>query len=174
MPTWPDPAAFARELERLESDLARDEARRITKKMAEEARTIAYRVASSDLGGDPRFSGWEPWLELQVKSARRSGHLLMPTKRSAGPWTVAEQGRNQGNGGGGAFLGPGVNRRTGATRFRSDGTVAKVRAFRSKRWNGYTVGKRTATKAEQQIESATAPIADREVKKALRRRFDVT
>lgn len=174
MPTWPDLAAFSRDLDKLERDLARTEAQRITKLMADEAVQIGTKAASADLGGDPKFSGWAPRLDLDVRRTRGFGHIVQPNRRSAGPWTVAEQGRNQGDGGGGAFFGPGANRRDGSTRRRKDGSVAKVRAFRSKRWNGYTRGKNTASDAVSDMERRLPKIAEREVGRVVRRRFDVT
>lgn len=175
MPTWPDAAAFARDLERIERDLARDEAKRITGEAAKEARVIAYREAAKDLGGDPKFSGWRPWLELQVKPTRGStGHLIAPTRQSAGPWTVAESGRNQGNGGGGAFFGPGANRRTGETARTKAGNVRKVRTVTARRWNGYTSGKGTASRATAEMERKIPPEIERQVTKVLRKHFDVS
>lgn len=174
MPTWPNAAAFARDLERMQDDLARKEAKRITLAAAKEARLIAYREAAKDLGGDPKFSGWRPWLRLDVKPTRGFGALIKPTRQSAGPWTVAEFGRNQGNAGGGAFFGPGANRRTGSTRRRGDGSVAKVRAFRSRRWNGYTAGKGTASRADSVMDAKIPPMIEKQVTKVMRRRFDVS
>ena len=174
MPIWPDGAAFARDLERMQRDMARDEAKRITREAARAAEVIAYRAAAKDLGGDPKFSGWRPWLQLQIKPTRSFGHVLYPTRQSAGPWTVAEFGRNKGSGTGGAFLGPGANRRTGETRRRKDGSVAKVRAFRSKRWNGYTAGKSTASDAVSDIERLIDPLVEMEFRKSLSKHFDVS
>jgi hypothetical protein len=96
-----------------------------------------------DLGGDHQFSGW-PKAQLDVKFTphrTRPGVTVHPTQRGAGPWRVAEQGRNQGNASG--IAGPGINRRTGETARRADGTVRRQRARRARRWNGRTDGKGT-------------------------------
>lgn len=172
MSTFPSIDAFERELARIERDLdARY--RSMGEKVAEAARPEAYRAAAEDLGGDPKFSGWPPWLELQIKLMRR-GAALIPTRRSAGPWKTAEDGRNQGNGGGGSFVGPGVNARTGTTRRRNDGSVARVRSRRARRWNGRTAGKGTASKAVARFEKLAEQIPEVELKKLLRRGLDVT
>lgn len=140
--------------------------------IGEAARPEAYREAARDLGGDPKFSGWRPWLELQVKP-KNWGAAIIPTRRSAGPWTVAEHGRNRGNGGGGAFFGPGVNRRTGETSRTKSGRVRKVREFRQRRWNGITQGKSTATRATARFEDVAERVAEKEFKLVLRRHFSV-
>jgi hypothetical protein len=165
MPTWPDAASFARDLDRLERDLARDEARRITKDAAEEARKIATRAASRDLGGDPKFSGWAPMLDLNVRSTRTFGHSLTPTRYSAGPWTVAEFGRNQ-------MAGPRVRTgRDGSARRTKKGNVSVVR--KRSRWNGQTAGKDTASEAVAEMERKIPPMIERQVTRVMRRRFDV-
>lgn len=176
MPTWQSIGAFGREVDRVQRSIDRqasDTARRMGRAAAAKARPVAYRVAARDLGGDPKFSGWRPWLELDIRETR-AGVWIRPTRHSAGPWTVAEFGRNRGSGTNGAFIGPGANRKTGMTRFRKDGSVAKVRAFKSKRWNGYTQGKSTATTASDEIEKATAPIVEKVWRMELRKHFDVS
>lgn len=133
-------------------------------KMAKEAQKIATREASSDLGGDPKFSGWAPALETKVKPLR-AGALISPTKTSAGPWTVAEFGRN-------TLSGPGLNAR-GRTSRRKDGSVI-IRRRGGKRWNGITQGKGTASSAADQFEKAAEKIAEAEIRKHFRRgRIDV-
>lgn len=116
------------------------------------AKKIAANAASADLGGDPKFSGWAPKLDTQYRSlrGRSQGVVIMPTRSSAGPWTVAETGRNQGETG--AFVGPGVNRKTGTTARSKSGAVRRVRATKAKRWNGTTKGKNTATDAVREFE----------------------
>lgn len=171
MPTWSSFGAFERDLARLSRDLDQREARRITKMMAEKGQEIAERAASADLGGDPKFSGWAPTLDTQVKSKSNGQTWLLPTRSSAGPWTVAERGRNVGETG--RFLGPGINVRTGQTRRRKDGTVARQRNRRAKRWNGVTAGKNTATDAVREMDRQLPKIAEGEVRRALRGRFDV-
>ena len=172
MPTFRSFAAFGTELDRAHRDLEREANGRIAKQMAEQGQKIARDAASADLGGDPKFSGWAPPLDTKIKTTR-TGAILSPTRQSAGPWTVAERGRNKGSSSG-VFIGPGANRRTGATRRRKDGSVAKVRSFKSKRWNGYTAGKNTASDAVDVMERELPKIAERESRRVLQRRFDVT
>jgi hypothetical protein len=163
--------AFGREIDAMNRDLENEMDRNIAKMMAKEASAIAYREAAKDLGGDPKFSGWKPWLKLEVKQTR-SGAVLHPTRNSAGPWTVAERGRNQGNAAG--FSGPGINRRTGITSRTKSGGLRKVRSVRAKRWNGRTLGKNTASDAVAAMEQQLPKIAERESRKVIQRHFDVT
>ena len=171
MPTWNSAAAFEREVARFQAELDREVKREATREMAERGQRIAEREASHDLGGDPKFSGWAPTLDTQIKSIR-DGAILMPTRSSAGPWTVAEFGRNVGETG--LFLGPGAMRGGGAVRRRKDGTVARQRGRKAKRWNGITRGKGTASRAVDQMEREAEPIAERHVRRALVKRFDVS
>jgi hypothetical protein len=168
MPTFRSFEAFGRELQQLERDLATDEKARITKDMGERAQRIAHDAASADLGGDPKFSGWAPTLDTQL--FHRGGvTTLAPTKTSAGPWTVAEIGRNKGNAGG--FAGPGVGR-SGTTSRTKSGAIRKVRTFKKKRWNGYTAGKGSASQAFAIMERELPKIAERGVARVIRKHFD--
>lgn len=134
------------------------------------AKAEARKAASADLGGDPKFSGWRPELTTRYDIIGDGKLSFYPgTKRAAGPWTVAERGRNQGNASG--FSGPGVNRKTGITSFTKAGNVRKTRAFKSKRWNGVTQGKNTATDAVNAIESKVPKLVDQHVGRAIRRTF---
>jgi hypothetical protein len=95
-----------------------------------------------DLGGDHRFSGWNVALGVKASPHRGApGVTVHPDQRGAGPWRVAEQGRNQGNASG--FAGPGINRRTGETARTKSGGIRRQRARRGRRWNGRTQGKGT-------------------------------
>jgi hypothetical protein len=170
MPTFASFAQFGAALERMDSDLRRQR-REIAKAMAVKAQSIATAAASADLGGDPKFSGWQPRLDLQVKTVG-DGALVYPSRSSAGPWTVAEKGRNQGNASG--FSGPGINARTGATARRKDGSVRKVRSRGGRRWNGTTAGKRTASDAIAKINAQLPKIGDAEIVRYMRKHFDVT
>lgn len=143
--------------------------------MAKKGQQIFEREASSDLGGDPKFSGWSPTLDTVVKPLP-GGALLHPTKSSAGPITVAEFGRNS-DGGVGLFQGPSIRVMTGRTRRRADGSVATSKNRQSrkqKRWNGVTRGKGTASRAVDAMDNELAEIPDRHVRKALVKRFHVT
>jgi hypothetical protein len=173
MPTWSSADAFAAEVARFQADLEREVRRSAGVDMAKRAQQIAERAASSDLGGDPKFSGWKPALTTEVKPLS-DGALLKPTRSSAGPWTVAEFGRNS-DGGVGLFQGPGVNLKSGRTTRGRDGSlrVSGRRGRKGKRWNGVTRGKGTASTAYGEMERELPSIAEKHVKQALSRRFDV-
>ena len=185
MPTFSSFAAFGQELRAAERDLSTSEGRRVTREMAEEAEKIAVAEARKDLGGDAKFSGWDgrDLADLRIKRGRKGGandtsHWLFPTRKSGGPWKVAEIGRNKGNatGRGGAeiFVGPSINRQTGETFRTKTGKVRMTRSRKSGRWNGYTAGKGTASRADSVMQSRLPKVAQAGVKKALRKRFDVT
>ena len=173
MPTWDSAAAFARDLDRMQRDLDREANGKIAFQMARGGQKIARRAASADLGGDPKFSGWAPRLATVVKRSR-SGAILHPTRQSAGPWTVAERGRNKGNASG--FAGPNVNRRTGANtlRINAKGKALYGRKTKARRWNGHTAGKNTASEAVEIMDRELPKIAERESRKVMQKRFDVT
>jgi hypothetical protein len=134
----------------LANDLKGSGLERTNRQVGERAKKLAAQAASADLGGDPKFSGWAPTLDTQYRSLRKpaQGVVISPTKTSAGPWTVAQDGRNRGAGG---FAGPGINRRTGRTsagvRAGTSAVRANRRGGRTKRWSGYTDGKNTASDA---------------------------
>lgn len=165
MPTFPSIEAYNRALDSFERDLER-KYRDMGRTIAEAVRPEGYRAAAGDLGGDPKFSGWRPWLELQVRS-KQWGAVILPTRQSAGPWTVAEHGRN-------TMAGPRtrIDRRTGNTRQLKRGGVSIVR--NRKRWNGVTQGKGTASDAFARFERASEPVAEKEFRLVLRRHFTVT
>lgn len=144
-----------------------------TRKMAEEAEKVAMAEARRDLGGDAAFSGWRRGkpipLDLQIKQVGQ-GALLMPTRSSAGPWTVAQRGRNNTNASG--FSGPGVNRKTGLTSRTKSGALRKVRTNKRKRWNGNTRGKNTAARAVGKFDPMAEKIADKAMRTATRKHFD--
>lgn len=116
------------------------------------AKRIAAQAAANDLGGDTKHSGWNVPLDTQYRSLRgkKQGVVILPTRSSAGPWTVAEKGRNQGETG--LFLGPAINTRTGVTaRNAKTGNLIR-RKSKAKKWNGTTAGKGTATDAVTEFE----------------------
>lgn len=176
MPTFSSFKDFGAEWEKVSRKLDRDGRRRITRQMAEEGQRIAAHAAAADLGGDRAFGNWARGnkiaLDTHLKAGRNDSTLLTPTRSSAGPWTVAEQGRNQGNARG--FAGPGINRRTGITSRTKSGGLRRVRATRGRRWNGTTQGKRTASDAAKVMERELPKIAAREYRKVLVKHFDVT
>lgn len=158
--------AFSADIKKLGRTLGNEGAKAIVKVMGDEAEKLARRAASADLGGDPKFSGWAPRLDdLQLKPIGTGKILLTPTRLSAGPWTVAESGRNQGNASG--FSGPGVNRKTGVTARTKTGGLRKVRATKGKRWNGTTKGKDTASDSVAAINREMPKIAATELAKVI-------
>lgn len=165
MPTFPSIEAFQRELAKLERNLE-SKRRDMGRTIAEAAKPEGYRAAAADLGGDPKFSGWRPWLELQVRS-KPYGAAIMPTRNSAGPWTVAQFGRN-------TMAGPRtrIDRRTGNTRQLKRGGVSIVRSRR--RWNGVTAGKGTADDARERFEKVAERVGEKEFRLVLKRHFDVS
>lgn len=164
--------AFGAELSKLAEGMSGAEKAKITKAMGRQAQVIAERAASADLGGDPKFSGWPPRLDTQLKTNGSGATTLMPTRHSAGPWTVAERGRNQGNARG--FAGPGVNRRTGLTARTKNGGLRRVRTTTGRsNWNGYTRGKNTASEAFDRMEQELPKIAAVEVRRAIQKHVDV-
>ena len=143
-------SSFQRKLNALERELTGPKLKQHMKAIGEAAKEIAEAEASRDLGGDPKFSGWAPELETRYVHVDDGVISFRPTKRSAGPWTVANDGRNQGTASG--FFGPGANRLTGQTARTKTGNVRKVRAFKARRWNGTTRGKGTADRAQARID----------------------
>jgi hypothetical protein len=129
-------ASFGARVGRFQESL-KDDA--ISHALGKMAKTEATKAASADLGGDPKFSGWAPTLDTRYEIIGPGRISFHPTKRSAGPWTVAESGRNQGNASG--VSGPGISQATGETSRTSSGALRKVRGRKSKRWNGRTRGK---------------------------------
>ena len=164
-------ASFGRDLERWAVEFERNEAHKITRKLGKRAQEIAEQEASRDLGGDPKFSGWKPTLDTRLKEIK-TGHVFQPTKAGAGPWTVVDRGRNVGETG--RFLGPAMTRAGGAARRRGDGSVARVRTGRGRRWNGVTRGKGTAGRVVTRLNAELPEIAADDFKRVLKRSFDVT
>lgn len=158
----------ARHLDPFIEDIERDRLKTITRAAGRFAQATAEAEASRDLGGDPKFSGWAPSLDTRVVDVSPGVVSFRPTARSAGPWTVAEFGRNQGNASG--LSGPGISA-DGTTRRTKSGGVRAVRARRARRWNGVTQGKGTASRAVVRIEAEVPKIVDAEVGKAIRKFF---
>lgn len=183
MPTWTSAAAFLSDVEKAKREIERDEALAITKEMAERHAAISVEESQRDLGGDSRFSGWvgRDLADLQIKQKRGGGspgHWVFPTRKSGGPWKVVEKGRNQGDvrgrGGVEIFIGPSIDRKSGETFRTKKGNVRLTSYRRSGRWNGYTSGKGTASRAIARIEREAPDIAERGLVKGLRKRFDVS
>jgi hypothetical protein len=153
---------IAVKIDRFNKELTDDAVSHALGKMAKGEATAA---ASADLGGDPKFSGWAPSLDTRYDIIGPGRISFHPSKRSAGPWTVAQQGRNQGSASG--FQGPGINASTGVTSFTNAGNVRKVRARKAKKWNGRTQGKGTASSALSAIDKKVGGVVDQQVKKAI-------
>lgn len=176
MPSWTSAGDFARELGEFQRKLEREYARELAFRSAKRGQRIAREAAAGDLRGDPKFSGWKPRLATVIKQKPDGRAFLIPTKTSAGPWTVAEKGRNQGGGFRNLAQGPGVNLRTGRTSRRRDGSIliSGRRTRAARRWNGVTQGKNTASDAQRRMESDIAASASRLFKRQIERHFDVT
>src|SRR5687767_4771248 len=71
--------AFADALAAAGRELNGPEKAKITREMAERAQQIAESAAAADLGGDPKFSGWAPRLDTQIKTKASGMSVLMPT-----------------------------------------------------------------------------------------------
>jgi hypothetical protein len=158
--------SFGRKVELFQKELTDDAQSHAIGKMAKEA---AKQAASADLGGDPKFSGWAPTLDTRYDVIGPGRVSFHPTPKSAGPWTVAESGRNQGNAGG--FSGPGANRDTGVTARTKSGGVRKVRARQGRRWNGRTQGKNTASDALALIDKRLPKLVDSNIGRTIRKVF---
>lgn len=115
------------------------------------AKAEAAKAASVDLGGDPKFSGWAPTLDTRYDIVGPGKVSFHPSKRSAGPWTVAQDGRNQ-------AAGPAIG--------------GKGKGGKRKRWNGRTSGKNTANEALALIDAEAPKVVDRAVGAAIRKFFD--
>jgi hypothetical protein len=159
-------ASVGRKVETFRKEMTSDALGHALGKMAKDEATKA---ASADLGGDPKFSGWNPTLDTRYDILEPGKVLLKPTPRSAGPWTVAQQGRNQGNASG--FAGPSINRKTGATSFTKSGAVRRSRGARARRWNGRTQGKGTADDARAAIEKKAPGVVETQIGRAIRKTF---
>ena len=164
MPQWDSLAAFGRELAGFEGEFTPNETRKITRAMGVAGQAIAAKQAAGDLGGDRAFSGWVRGAPIALDTVLRNGGdgatILAPTRRSAGPWTVAELGRN--SAAGPRLIGPRLTR---------TGRISKARR---KRYNGRTRGKDTASDAVKEMDRKLPTIADRAVLKAARKHFTVT
>ena len=150
-------ASMARRVDQFKKELTDEALGHALGKMAKEEATSA---ASTDLGGDPRFSGWKPTLDTRYDIVGRGKVLLKPTRRSAGPWTVAQSGRNAGDAGIGPLQGPTLTK------------TGRVSRARRKRWNGQTQGKGTADDARAAIEKKAPGVVNVQVGRAIRKAFD--
>ena len=141
-------ASFNAKVVKFQRELGDDALGHALGKMAKDE---AKKAASADLGGDDKFSGWAkaPLVTRYdiVGPGRVSFH---PTPRSAGPWTVAQSGRNQ-------AAGPAIG--------------SKGKRGSRRRWNGRTEGKGTADDALNAIEPKVPKLAQQQVARAIRKVF---
>ena len=153
-------AQYESRIGRFQRELADQWAVSTATKMGVRAKELAARAASADLGGDPKFSGWAPTLDTRFDHiAGKPGQISFhPTKRAAGPWTVATFGRHQAEGP--RMVGP---------RLTKTGRASKARV---KRYNGRTKGKDTADDALKLIDREMPKVVDAEVGRAIRKFFD--
>lgn len=172
MPNFASMDAFSRELGKMADEVNRKKRKDITGPMAEDAQKIIAAEVAKDVGGDIRFSGWAPYLVTEIKFTSTGAAIVHPTRSSAGPFTVAEIGRNQGNASG--FSGPGINRRSGVTSRTKSGGIRKQRNRKAKRWNGVTRGFGTASRAVARMNKELPDVADDGMRKITRRHFDVS
>ena len=147
-------ATLAAKVGRLEKELSDDARSHAIGKMAKEQAT---RAASADLGGDPKFSGWAPTLDTRYDIIGPGRISFHPSRRSAGPWTVAEHGRN-------TAAGP----KASSSSLTATGRRRKVKA---RRYNGQTKGKQTASDALDLIDKALPKVVDKFVGQAIRKVF---
>jgi hypothetical protein len=152
-------ASFNRRVVKFQKELSDDA---LLHEIGKMAKAEATKAASADLGGDDSFSGWNKKKPIPLDTrydivgpGRLSFH---PSRRSAGPWTVAEHGRNQ----------------TAGPSLRSSSltpTGRRRRAGATRRWNGQTRGKQTASDALAAIEPKVPKIVDRRIGRAIRKSF---
>jgi hypothetical protein len=147
-------ATFAAKLDRFSKDISDDAMSHALGKMA---KAEATKAASADLGGDPKFSGWAPTLDTRYDIVGPGRISFHPSRRSAGPWTVAEHGRNT---------------NTGPTLAMSSLTpTGRVSRRKRKRYNGRTRGKGTATDAVSAIEREAPKVVQKQTSQAIKRIF---
>lgn len=152
-------ATFAARVERFERSVSDDA---LAHRVGRMAKQQARKAAEADLGADAAFSGWRRSRPVELRTRY---DILGPGKigfkpgnrGAAGPWTVAEFGRN-------AAAGP----RMVGPRLTKTGKVSRAR---QKRYNGRTDGKQTASDALEAIDKELPGLVNREVNKAVRQFF---
>ena len=168
-----DLKALDARLQKMTKEIVSDEA---TKKVANAVGLMGKAHAHSfsgkaALGGDFEFSGWPKPGQLEVRYSLSSLNpglvVIHRAPRSAGPWRVAEEGRNQGNASG--FSGPGVSNKSGLTARTKSGGIRKVRARKGRAWNGKTEGHGSWTAFENVVTPKISPLVAKEVRAALGR-----
>jgi hypothetical protein len=140
---------LTREFEERQTKLAHE--------MGGAAKKLAANAVAADWGGTG-FSGWSAVPQTRYDILEPGVIGFKPTRRGAGPWTVAEFGRNQ-------TAGP---RQTGP-RLTKTGKVSKAKG---KRYNGRTRGRDTASDALVAIAREMPKLAEKSVTAAIRKFFD--
>lgn len=121
--------------------------KQVMERLGTAARGDAAKAARADLGSDGRFSGWaRAPLATETKYLGKGQQYVGPTSQGAGPWTVAQAGRNQGGIGALRTTRSGRLQRAAGTRLRKTDGV-RVQRWRGTRWNGTTAPKFTADDA---------------------------
>jgi len=150
-------ASFNVKLQRFQKELTDDAP--LMHAIGKMAKDEARKAANADLGGDNKFSGWAKQPLNTAYDIVRPGVLsFKPKRRAAGPWTVAEFGRN-------ASQGPRIR----SSIFTPTGRKRSAKSFR--RWNGVTAPKHTASDAIDAIEPKVPKLVDRHVGRAIRKTF---
>jgi hypothetical protein len=157
MPDFASLEAFGRHVAKFSGEFDGPQLKQIVTDVGVEAKKIAARHVDADLGGTG-FSGWAAPLDTRFDHVAPGKVSFHPTRRSAGPWTVAEYGRNQ-------TAGP---RLTGP-RLTRTGKVSKAKG---RRWNGRTSPHNTATETTADIDRTTPKLVERAVVRAVRRYWD--
>jgi len=139
--------------------------KRVADQIGVAAKKEAMKAELADIGPERGFSGWTMSagksggrkampLDTRYEHVRPGEILFHPTKRAAGPWTVAEFGRN--TAAGPMMVGP---------KLTKTGRVSKAKR---KRYNGKTEGKGTATDALKLIDRRTTKIVQSHVSVSIR------
>lgn len=110
--------------------------------------------------GDNSMSGWTRGNPAQIRGVPLKRGAVAVTSSANGQMRVLTDGRNMGESGG--MQGPGIAA-SGTTRRNKNGTVRKARAFKAKRWNGYTRGKGTWDDAVSKMEAEYPKLMGREL-----------
>lgn len=129
------------------------------------AKADALEAAKNDWGGDAQIGTWHHGAlatTYEIEDATDAVEI-MATKRTRGPWLVADQGRHKGEGAG-PWQGP------IAVRLTKSGKASK-RQQKRKKWNGQTEGRDTWADAVALMEKRTVGRYYIELQKALAKRF---
>lgn len=87
--------SFAKRLDAMATGLKDPHLKGVMTGVGVAAKADAFKAAAADLGGDDVFSGWaKAPLGTRFQHSGQGRISFGPTKRGAGPWTVADRGRN--------------------------------------------------------------------------------